>query len=196
MTRRVLSLWQPWATLCVGFNGAGTTPPLPAKQYETRHFQPRFKLPIEVAIHAAKRWHRLETERVQAWPFADALLRAGYSLRDPSKDYGFSGGREYTAYGLGPKQIPLGAIIGVATIVAVCPTQTALGSVDSLTGEHFRRAQEEFQFGDYSAGRFAWQLANAIELPTPILFRGRQDVLYELPADVDAAITEQLEVDA
>lgn len=194
--RRVLSLWQPHATLTVGFNGAGTTPPMPAKQFETRHFRPRHPLPIDVVIHAAKRWNRDEAERIRMWPFSDALKRANYSQRDPSKDYTFNGSREYnsdyTAQLTAPRRLPLGALIGVATIVRVERTEDLLASWDGRTGAEYRRVAEEAEFGNYEAGRFGWELANAIELPEPIPFRGRQDVLYELDESINAQIDEQL----
>jgi hypothetical protein len=170
---------------------------MPGKRFETRHFKPRPALPIDVAIHAAKRWSRDETDRISLWPFSEVLTRAGYSLRDPSKDYQFSGGREHNGTLAGRdggslKRLPLGAIIGVAKIVAVTPTHQLLASWGGFEDGAAERYAEEVRFGDYSDGRFGWELANAIELIQPIVFRGRQDVLYELPPDVDALIDEQL----
>jgi hypothetical protein len=45
--------------------------------------------------------------------------------------------------------------------------------------------------GDYSDGRFAWQTDNLRRLPEPIPIVGRQS-LFELPADVEAKVLEQL----
>jgi len=68
------------------------------------------------------------------------------------------------ALGRCPARLPLGAIVATAELVDVLPTQEALarGLVSAL----------ERLYGDFSAGRFAWFLANVTALAIPVPARG------------------------
>jgi hypothetical protein len=192
-SRRVLAEWQPYATLLVGHNGAGQYPPAPAKGTETRHFEPwkvvrGITLPIEVVIHATKKWNGELAALIRTWPFAECLKRAGYSVENPRM---LRGSCDLS----GRKPLPLGALIGVATIVEVVPTTSLLTRWSIHEDGAAERYAEEVKFGDYTAGRFGWVLANARELPEPIPFTGRQDVLYHVGEEIDARIDEQLSRD-
>lgn len=68
VTYKVLSLWQPWATLLV----------LGEKQVETRHWYLSHRGPL--LIHAAKRFAVAEQELCMRWPFEDALCKHGYGI--------------------------------------------------------------------------------------------------------------------
>lgn len=57
MMAKAISLWQPWASLCV----------LGLKQYETRHWATPYR--GELVIHAAKRW--TEAERIALMYFEE-----------------------------------------------------------------------------------------------------------------------------
>jgi hypothetical protein len=184
MTRRVLSLWQPWATLTVA-HALPPHPPLPAKRVETRHFVPHGQPPLSVAIHATKKWNGAFARMIRTWPFADALRGCGYSIEDPRV---LKGERDLSDR----KPLPLGAIIGVATILRVTPAEELLTAWSSDS----ERYAQEIALGNYAPGRFGWHLDNALELAEPIPFSGRQDVLYELDAAIDAAIDAQLTVAA
>lgn len=171
---KVLSLYQPWATLCVAPDPAHGG--RPAKVHETRHWPPDHPLPIRVAIHATKKCDRQILETIAAWPFRPALQRCGFYAGDP---------RPFVSRGIAPphgRPLPFGAIIGVATIVTVTPTERML-FVD----------QDDRAFGDWSRGRFAWQLADTAMLEAPIPFVGRQQALYPVPGDILAQITAQLQ---
>lgn len=167
--RRVFSLWQPWATLCVAIDPSTGHPP---KQYETRAWPPRFGLPIDVVIHATKRW-----DRGNAWTATDpafrvALARCGY-LAGPAA-------RNPILYpNLRP--LPFGSIIGLARVVGFERT------------EKLRVGDEESIFGDWSIGRYAWRMEQAIELPEPIPFLGRQEPLYVLDQHYERLIDQQFE---
>lgn len=68
--------------------------------------------------------------------------------------------------------MPFGAIIGSVTLTAVVPiTETGLPghSMAALT-------MEEKAFGDYTVGRFAWLLADAVLFEQPIPARGMLNV--------------------
>lgn len=74
--------------------------------------------------------------------------------------------RDFTAteraIGRIPARIPLGAIIAVARIAAVEEAEDAALKVSAL----------ERLYGDYSIGRWAWQLADVVALPEPIPYKG------------------------
>jgi hypothetical protein len=167
---RVLSLWQPWATLCVAKDPATLHPP---KQYETRSWEPRRPFPMDVVIHATKKWDRENAMTAVDPGFRVALNRCGF-LAGPTT-------RTPALYpNLRP--LPMGALIGVATVIACYTTEWI---ADALS-------DEELLFGDYSPGRFAWRLAHVRPLPEPIPFRGRQDALYPLDDYTEELIAKQL----
>ena len=66
------------------------------------------------------------------------------------------------------KKLPFGAIIGEATITNVYRINE-LEMNDELIN---RLTMEEKAFGDYSEGRYAWMLEDAVEFSTPIPARG------------------------
>jgi hypothetical protein len=167
---RVLSLWQPWATLCVvpdpRFN-----PPRPPKQWETRSWTPKLPLPIEVAIHATK---HVEMSVVGATPFRQVLRRCGVDVTTRVTE------------------LPRGAIIGVATIAEIRDAWHLADSWYEDGEDDLAEVADEFSdelaFGDYSRGRFAWRLANVRRLREPLPLRGRQEPLWVLPPDVEAEV--------
>lgn len=170
MSRRVLTMWQPWASyLLLPRQG------IPVKRWETRAFRPeRYAgtrtLPIECAIHAALNKSALRDLAFTFPEYAEANKRAG--LRHESN-------------------FPRGMIIGIATIVEVLPTETitGLGEPVGTEPDHLDR-----MLGNYSEGRYAWRMAFAQVLPQPIPFKGKQSVLWELDANTDAEIDAQLGV--
>jgi hypothetical protein len=62
---RVISLWQPWASLVV----------IGAKTWETRSWDTSYRGPL--AIHAAKRWTPAQRALIARDPFKSALMAAG-----------------------------------------------------------------------------------------------------------------------
>ena len=67
------------------------------------------------------------------------------------------------ALGRGVGWLPFGAIIGKLQLVDVFHTETVGPKVSGL----------ERLYGDYSDGRYAWELAQPVLLPEPIPYRGR-----------------------
>jgi hypothetical protein len=66
------------------------------------------------------------------------------------------------------KKLPLGAIIGEATLTAILRVEDfALPDT-----EMNRMTLEEKAFGDYSPGRYGWLLEDAMAYDTPIVARG------------------------
>jgi hypothetical protein len=186
---RVFSLWQPHATLCVAPDPAWQGKRA-AKGIETRSWQPKSVLPIAVAIHATQKMDREILEYFAIKRLADAVHRVGYYPGDP---------RPYVARNISPplgrNPLPLGAIVGVAVITRVEPTTSIMRRVAS-DGFTNRLAEErwadEYVLGNYEAGRFGFVLEDAVEFEQPVPFTGRQDVLWDLPADALEACVAQL----
>lgn len=74
------------------------------------------------------------------------------------------------------KELPTGAIIGAVDLV----------SVTQMPAEKPAHA-DDFQRGNWEAGRFAWRRAAIIRLTTPIPYRGRQ-TMFTLPDEIAGVI--------
>lgn len=111
-----------------------------SKRIETRHWTTRYRGLL--AIHAAKRWGPDERE------FAAV---------------------EFTLGRL-PERIPLGAIVAVARLIDVQPTEELKLSVSAV----------ERLYGNYGPGRFGWVLDDIRALPEPIPFKGAQG-FFDVP---------------
>lgn len=64
---KCISLWQPWASLCV----------IGAKQFETRGWATRYRGPL--LIHAAQKWTPDLRRILVQEPFHEVLASAGYA---------------------------------------------------------------------------------------------------------------------
>lgn len=156
---KALTLTQPWATLVA----------LGAKRIETRSWSTSYRGPL--AIHAAKRLADLGSEHelmllCRREPFRSALIGAGY---------------------LGTPGLPRGAIVATCTLLDCVPTQHP-GAANEPgkpwftgarkgVGQHYYEVpppegSNEYAFGDYAPGRYAWLLADVKPLPEPIPARG------------------------
>ncbi len=159
---KALTIWQPWASLIA--RGV--------KQYETRSWPTKYRGPI--AIHAAMKNplsvslsgdcmgvlidEMLETRRLPLW-----------------------------------EQMPRGAVIATAELVNVWhivyhpgPNVDKARHIDigaeSMTedkhdphfGDYFVPTDKEIILGDWTPGRYAWELANVKPLPRPIPVKGKQ----------------------
>lgn len=157
---KVLTLWEPWATLIE----------IGAKKIETRSWRTPYRGPI--AIHAAKtisKANRLLA--VRRGPIADALDRAGRIVLG-------DGGTHAEA------KLHQGVIIATAEIdrcIGVPYPNPRYGTDWSTWPSHPERT-----FGDYTPGRFAWVLVNVRPLAVPIAFTGAQ----KLNAEIDDSIIE------
>jgi hypothetical protein len=199
---RALTLTQPWATLSVApllvtARGADycVASGRPPKRHETRGWKVgQAQLPLRIAIHAGKGDAGLRGGLVDscgrfvdryAWP----LHACGYETIDPwARAKGkvvpdlLNAARPRGSV----KPVPLGAIVGVVTVRAIVRTSDWRSLIiDEETDLLDQR------LGDWSPGRWAWRMENAIALEEPIPCRGYQQ-LWELPADVAAAVSLQL----
>lgn len=159
---KALTIWQPWASLLA----------CGAKRYETRSWPTRYRGPI--AIHAAM----ISPFRVSLSPeckgvIADEVLN---SHRCPLL-----------------RDMPRGAVIATAELVNVwhivyhpgldvdTASKIDIGA-ESMTndkhdphfGDYFVPTEKEIILGDWTPGRYAWELSNVKMLPEPIPIKGKQ----------------------
>lgn len=74
--------------------------------------------------------------------------------------------------------LPKGAVVALAELVDVVPTEVM------LTRE--LASDLEINLGDYSFGRFAWRLENIRALPQPYFIAGHQG-FFDVPEELDAS---------
>jgi activating signal cointegrator 1 len=151
-----ISLWQPYASLIA----AGVKP------YETRGFAPPARLlGHRIAIHAAKR----VPVRGELGTDVEAAISAALGRDD----------------WFGRDGLPLGAV--VCTAVIFCAIQIyeplyerGIARTDRTITQFWDAVHQPPSqipidlFGDYSAGRWCWELKDIEVLPDPIPARGRQ----------------------
>lgn len=127
----------------------------------------------QLVVDGRKRWEtRGWAPRLLDLPLRVAVHAAkGWSLDD----------REFAEeLGYDPKALPLGAVVGFATIIQVMRTE-----------ERVRRGGEpawpapELALGDYSPGRWAWALADVERLEAPVPARGALGIWRWLPPSGD-----------
>lgn len=82
---------------------------------------------------------------------------------------------EELAIGRGLERYPLGAVVALAHIVRVVRTEEVAPEVGAL----------ERRYGDYTPGRWAWELTGIRPLAEPVPCRGAQG-LWWLPRDIEA----------
>ena len=122
------------------------------KKIETRSWSIRYRGPI--LIHAAKTFPRV------AQDFASVER----------------------ALGRMPERVPLGAIVAVARLIIVRPTEELALEISAI----------EKLYGDYSDGRFGWVLDNVRAFKEPIGYRGSQG-LFDVPDSVVAQAVSEAE---
>lgn len=141
---KVISLYQPFASLVV----AGL------KQYETRSWDTKYRGPL--LIHATKTMPGWAKGFAQSDQVISALWRKGLRFED----------------------LPMGAIIGSADLINTVRTDLWLAGrmklVDDVNDQIEEDWREEYLFGNYDEGRFAWELTNPVLFDTPIPARGSQ----------------------
>ena len=127
-----------------------------AKSFETRSWAPQHRGPL--VIHAGKKWTAALKDLCFTEPFCNALSIAAALTK-------------WTETG---PELPLGALLGVVEVVECHPTDKVRG---------FTMKFGELAFGDFTDGRFAWELVVCKRFAKPIPYRGHQgmwDVSDEL----------------
>lgn len=116
-------------------------------------------------IHASMSRKRLGVLTMYPW-LGKPLVAAGYRAED---------------------SVPFGAVVAVCDLVDCVPITKNLWPLDL--------SPQEEEYGDYSAGRFAWKLANVRRLKKPIPYKGALG-LWRPGGDLVAEVGHQLGVRA
>lgn len=167
---RCITIYQPWASLLA----------CGAKKYETRSWPTKYKGPI--AIHAAAK--RPLRQKELDWEVFNAMSTA-LTMRYGACRYDWHlGGTITDSDGTDNGfDIPLGCIIAVAELVecwkitdryyTVYPKARDARCIEA-GGKTSKVEGEEILFGDWTPGRYAWELKNVQMLPEPIPAKGKQ----------------------
>lgn len=168
---KAISLSAPYGTLVA----LSERLPHSGKRFETRGRRTMYRGPL--AIHQAKSLRYVGgpqgyAELCCSSPFYETLTAGGYC-------------------GPHPRQPPMGAIVAVCELAGCYPIHPfGIGPMDDGNLGPLP-PEPERSFGDYTAGRWAWGLANIRALSEPIPTRGRQ-WLWDVDPVTEAQIAEQL----
>ena len=174
---KVLSLLQPWASLCVHTDSNGKA----LKQIETRSWNTKHR--GQLLIHASKK------------PFNPL------SKKHDSKFMSWVTKYSYIINGS-----PYGAIIGCVDLVGSFSIDKHYdflednSIIDSRianlnTMKYWDLSKQEVAFGDYSQGenRYGWLLSNPILFREPISCKGQLSI-WNLPAELVPLVNRQIEL--
>nr|WP_276561890.1 ASCH domain-containing protein [Brevibacillus halotolerans] len=116
------------------------------KEFETRGWRTKYR--GELAIHAGK---KVDKDACKQEPFRSVLAK----------------------YGLTADDLPTGAIVATC-LITECLQVKAHSGVYALAGDSNHRIEgNEYAFGWYELGRFAWKLTNVKQIER-ISVRGKQ----------------------
>ena len=170
---KAITIWQPWATLLA----------CGAKQFETRSWATNYR--GSIAIHAAAK--SINSVIKECFPLGEwnyhpdyeakrrFLNAVGFSLLEPMNE------------------LPLGAVIGTAELINCwyivhnpgtnidVAKHIPIGAESMTTDKHapdfsdyIVPTETELLFGDWTPGRYAWELSNVKILDNPIPAKGQQ----------------------
>ena len=113
------------------------------KKFETRSWQTKHR--GQIAIHAGKSFDKKAFET-----FAEVFKEYGIKTVD---------------------ELPVGAVIGTVNLIDCHKVINEFLIEASTTGPNIRG--REFYFGDYTEGRYAWELSNLQVLAEPVPAKGK-----------------------
>lgn len=161
MKLRILSLWQPHATLCV--TPSHHNPEVPAKPVETRGW----------------------STTVSGWLGIHSAMR-----KDPHSKY-MTGEKPFTDYIQDFDKLPFGYILGMVEVTNCLPTESlGMNSfVEMVSNEDQKRMAEIWAFGDFTAGRYGFTFKNFVKFTEPIRASGTQGFwYYDMPHNIGARV--------
>lgn len=151
---KTISLLQPWASLVV----------LGYKKIETRSWNTKFR--GEILIHASKKCNNELYETIIDIKADKCLSDSGFHLTKIKN-------------GIIETNLPLGAIIGKVTITGTFQFTEEFNDFMKNSNSDNER---ELAFGDFTPGRFGWQLSDPVAFQTPIPAKGQLGIWnYEFP---------------
>ncbi|KIV56204.1 ASCH domain-containing protein [Aneurinibacillus migulanus] len=122
------------------------------KKFETRSWSTKYR--GELAIHSSK---KIDKSICRQEPFRSVLAKHGYT----------------------ESNLPIGVILATCQLVDCFKVTRDFGESANLAGR-YPVIGNEYRFGDYSEGRFAWELLNIQKLDEPIPAKGKLN-LWEHP---------------
>jgi activating signal cointegrator 1 len=164
---KVLTLWQPWATLFA--QGI--------KKIETRPQATSFR--GTYLIHAAQKWTPEQVQMCAAEPFFSELKKMGVTNKPWNE------------------MLPLGSIIGSVKVESCFELTSNNWIVDDSINEYKNfeddkgrliLSSKEHLFGNYTAGRFAWICSDHKVLKTPIPYKNGQGYYQSFKGDTKQLI--------
>lgn len=162
---RVISLWQPWASLVV----------MGAKKMETRHWTTKYRGPL--LIHAAQKKVRVNE---RTYRLIEELEKLPDFMENYEKlPYGAIIGRVDLIDCIPVEKLSSGHYVGNFDNPNLFDTKPPKMIYQAFLTD------KERAFGDYSAGRFAWILRNPVQFEKSIPVKGRQGFFNytgEIPA--------------
>ena len=135
-----------------------------AKKFETRSWRSHYRGPL--LIHAGKRISPEARALVSTEPFKTALKRTPYW------------------------SLQRGVVIAIVNMTGCFEIRDDLSSCG--LNEVLMSGTWELPFGDYSAGRFAWQFSDVMAFPEPFFAKGCLG-LFDVPDRTIALATEDID---
>jgi hypothetical protein len=126
-----------------------------AKRFETRSWYPHDHYRGPIVIHAAKKWDSGLNSMCFDEPFFSAL----------------TAGRDKPLFKF---NLPLGCALAIADLTHVYRSEAARAD----------QSEQELAFGDWSPGRFVWEMENVRPFPEPIPVKGAQG-LFTVELDLE-----------
>jgi hypothetical protein len=156
---KVLTLWEPWASLLVYNEKCHETRPKPTNWTSDKG---------SYLIHSALKWSKMQYNLSGTEPFLSSLSKLPVSGVDT--------------------EFPLGYIIGSIEVVGcfkIIGIDKDLANVVRLDGHRsfFAGHIKEISFGDYSEGRYLWVCQNPRVLKTPIPYKNGQGYYQNFKGD-------------
>jgi uncharacterized protein (TIGR02996 family) len=148
-----VSLWQPWATLVV----------TGAKRLETRGYNTRVR--GRILIHAAKRWTTDQKQIASRRAFLAALTHADNRLGGVTFGRNRCGDRTV-------EDLPRGCLLGSVELV----NSAVIGDEPRqvLSAGWIPPNPPEWDFGDYTPGRYVWVLRDPRPFKRPVPYKGER----------------------
>lgn len=180
MNYKVLTLWEPWATLLV--NGIKKIETRPSKTNWVIDENDIFgnKIRGTYLIHSAKRWTKKQSDICLSEPFKSELQKLGIinykSYTDLTPCINFN-------------KLNFGHIIGSIDVVEC--EKIYVDCFDSIFLEYKDQEynkyiyEPELSFGDYTTGRYAWICKNPGILRKPIPYKGGQGYYVNFKGDIN-----------
>lgn len=165
---KAITIWQPWASLIV----------CGAKKYETRSWKTDYR--GKIAIHAAKKDiysivnrlpHDMTTKMFQCLYGAFDIYSGALKKLENTQGYIIATAELIDCLRIVNNP---GTNIDIAKHIPIGAESLTNDKHHPDFGKYIVPTKQEMLFGDWTPGRYAWELANVQILPELILAKGKQ----------------------